>query len=198
MTAADRSQPLEGVDEAGGARSWTVVWIDSHAATIGRWIDGRGRVQRLVSDVPAHHRATGHVRHDTTMRHGGGGASQTAGEPRRLEHLTRFLDEVTGHLPDDDNLAILGPGTVRDRLAHVVRTADARHRRDRAITCEACGPITDRQLVARLRRLVGETPTRGSAGAYRWTGPQTRLESGRVLPPRRVLRKPPTALPGER
>jgi len=195
---AGRATPAGPRDEDGPAPAWTLVWIDAHEARIGRWVGGRGHVERLTSDVPAHHRATGHVRHDTSVRHGGGCAPQRAGEPRRLEHLARFVERVAGELPEDENLAILGPGTVRDRLAQVIRSADRHRRRDRSITCQACPPITDRQLVARLRRLVGSEPIRGSAGAYRWTGAQATLESGHVLPPRRVLRKPPAALPGER
>ena len=179
-------------------RSWAVVWIDSQEATIGRWVEGRPRIERIHSDVPAHHRATGHVRHDPAIRHGGGGsAPQTAGDPRRLEHLARYLDGVARRLPDDEDLAILGPGTVREHLEHLVGEADAHHRRERTIVCEASAPLSDRQLVARLRRLVGADPVRGTVGAYRWTGSQTRTGSGRVRPPRRVLRKPPSALPEE-
>jgi hypothetical protein len=179
-------------------RSWAVVWIDSQEATIGRWVEGRPRIERIHSDVPAHHRATGHVRHDPATRHGGGGsAPQTAGDPRRLEHLARYLDVVARRLPEDEDLEILGPGTVREHLEHLVREADAHHRRERAIVCGASEPLSERQLIARLRRLVGADPVRGTVGAYRWTGSQTRTGSGRVRPPRRVLRKPPSALPEE-
>ena len=179
-------------------RSWTIIWIDSLDATIGRWVDGRARIERIHSDVPAHRRATGHVRHDPATRHGGGGgAPQSAGDPRRLEHLARYLDGVARRLPDDEDLAILGPGTVREHLEHLLREDDAHHRRERTIVSEASAPLTERQLVARLRRLVGAVPVRGTVGAYRWTGSQARTGSGRVRPPRRVLRKPPSALPEE-
>ncbi len=52
----------------------------------------------MRSDVPAHHRATGHVRHDAAVRPGGG-APKAAGEPHRLEHLAQFVDDVANRLP---------------------------------------------------------------------------------------------------
>lgn len=64
----------------------TFVWIDSRGAVIVRWQDDRPRLERVASEVPAHHRATGHVRHDPGVRHGGG-PPQTAAAPPRLGHL---------------------------------------------------------------------------------------------------------------
>ncbi len=170
----------------------TLVWIDAREAVIVRWQDADARLERLELDVPAHHRATGHVRHDPATRHGGGGRPQTAGEPNRLEHLARFVDEVADRLPDDDDVIILGPGTVRERLEHLVRDADRRHERPRSVVCEASARLTDRQLIARLRGITGEALRRRTVGAYRWSGPPSRRPSGRLdLLPRRVVDKPP-------
>lgn len=94
----------------------TLVWIDAREAVIVRWQHDRPRLERVESEVPAHHRATGHVRHDPGVRHGGGGPPQTAGEPHRLEHLDRFVEQIANRLPPGDDLLILGPGTVRERL----------------------------------------------------------------------------------
>ncbi len=197
MTGHETRAGSQTPDRAIPVRPWTVVWIDSKEATIARWVDGRPRILRLQSDVPAHHRATGHVRHDPTNRHGGGGPPQTAGEPHRLEHLARFLDHVASRLPDQDDLAILGPGTVREHLETLVTDADAQHRRSRIVICEASKPLTDGQLVAKLRALVGLKPARRTVGAYRWTGRGPITRSGRITAPRRVLQKPPGGLPGE-
>src|SRR5688572_9309545 len=89
------------------ARPTTLVWIDSRDAVIIRLREGRTRLERVESEVPAHHRATGHVRHDPAVRHGGGGSPQTAGEPHRLEHLKRFVTEVAGRLAPDDELLVI-------------------------------------------------------------------------------------------
>ena len=178
--------------ETPAPRPATLVWIDERLAVIARWRDGAARLERVESEVPNRHRSTGHVRHDPAVRHGGGGAPQTAGEPHRLEHLARFLDAVAARLPEDEDVVFLGPGTVRDHLRTRVLDADAEHRRTRAVTSQASARLTDRQLVARLRRLSGAEPPRRAVGAYRWSDAMARRPSGEVRPPpRRVAAKPP-------
>lgn len=133
----------------------TLVWIDAREAVIVRWQDDRPRLERVESEVPAHHRATGHVRHDPGVRHGGGGPPQTAGEPHRLEHLDRFVEQIANRLPPGDDLLILGPGTVRERLERLVRESGEHHEPSRGISCEPSSRLTDRQLIARLRHFAG-------------------------------------------
>jgi hypothetical protein len=180
----------------------TLVWIDSREAIVAHRDDGAARLERIESEVPAHHRATGHVRHDPGIRHGGGGVSQTAGEPHRLEHLERFLEQVALRLPVEDDLVLIGPGTVREHLERRVRETDERQRRTRRtrrITTEASTRLTDRQLIALLRRLLGGEPRRFTVGAYRWSVKPTKRPSGAPATlPRRVLEKPPRHIdPGE-
>lgn len=175
-------------------QSSTLVWIDAREAVIVRWQDDRARLERVESEVPARHRATGHVRHDPNVRHGGGGP-QTAGEPHRLEHLERFLEQIATRLPADDELFILGPGIVREGLERHVREMDKHHKRSRSVSCEASSRLTDRQLIARLRRFAGVVTRRRSVGAYRWTEPLPHRPSGQPrLEPRRVVDKPPRQL----
>jgi hypothetical protein len=168
------------------------VWIDAREAVIIRIRSDRARVERVESEVPAHHRATGHVRHDPAVRHGGGGSPQSAGEPHRIEHLNRFVEHIANRLVADDVLLILGPGTVHERLSRQLSERDGCHGRIRDIACEASPPLTDRQLIARLRRFAGAEPRRRSVGAYRWGEPSGHRPSGKAyLPPRRVVNKPP-------
>jgi hypothetical protein len=143
-------------------RPTTVVWIDAREAVIVRWQDAEASIERIDSDVPAHRRSTGHLRHDAAIGPGGG-APKSAGEPHRLEHLGQFIDDVLGRLPAEDDLLILGPGTVRERLEREVGERDKRHGLHRVVTCQASPPRTDRQLVARLRHLTGtDAPRRGA------------------------------------
>jgi hypothetical protein len=139
-------------------RPVTLVWIDAREARIVRWVDDAATIERVESDVPSHRRSSGHVRHDPSIRPGGGGGTAaTSGEPRRLEHLARFLETVAERLPEGD-LELVGPGTVHERLATVVRDADPlgiRH-----VRVAASPPRTDRQLIAELRRLAGHEPRR--------------------------------------
>lgn len=179
------------------AAARTLVWIDAREAVIVRWHDDRASVERLDSDVPAHHRATGHITHDPGARHAGG-RPQTAGEPRRLEHLERFVDRVARTLAPDEDLLILGPGTVRERLERHVRAMDERHHGARDVTCKPSTKLTDRQLVARLRVLAGDEPRSQTVGAYRWSEPAPRRPSGQAQAgPRRVVEKPPRSRPNE-
>lgn len=160
----------------GPVEDCTLVWIDAREAIVGHWHGGALRLERLQSDVPAHHRATGHVRHDPTIRHGGGG-SQDGGEANRLEHLARFIDAVATHIPPEGELLILGPGTVRDRLGHRIREMERPTAAARPIAVETAGRLTEPQLAARLRRLAGAETRRRAIGTHRWT----RTPSGRVV-----------------
>ena len=169
----------------------TLVWIDSWEAIVVRSTDAAPVLERVESDVPAHHRSTGHVRHDAAVRHGGGGPAQTADEPRRLEHLERFVEQVSLRLPADHDLVLIGPGTVREHLEQRIGADDVHHHRTRTITCEPSDRLTDRQLVARLRSLAGTELRRKAVGAYRWTEPPDGRR-GRARPlPRRVVDKGP-------
>jgi hypothetical protein len=156
-----RTEPRPAVE-----RPVTLVWIDSREAIVVHWVGGEARVERLESEVPVHHRSTGHVRHDPGIRSGGGGPSQTAGEPHRLEHLERFLETVLERLPDADELLVVGPGTVHEHLAAQVRQRDERHRRERPIVTEAAAPMTRRQLIAWARRAAGAAPRRRTSGPH--------------------------------
>lgn len=171
---------------------YSLVWIDSREAVILRWQHDSADIEHLESDVPPHRRTTGHIRHEPGIRHGGGGPAQTAGEPRRLEHLERFVGQVGERVSPDDDVLILGAGTVRERLERHLREDDERHGRSRAVTTEPSPPLTDRQLVARLRHLAGADPRRRTVGAYRWSAATRVRRSGHVsVEPRRVVDKPP-------
>ncbi len=153
--------------EATATRPWCLVWIDAREARVITWVDDAAHVEHLVSDVPAHRSSTGHVRHDPSIRHGGGGSSQTAGDPRRLEFLGRFVDEVAAHIQQSHDVKVLGPGETRERLADVLRTNDRHHNVRREVVDEASDRPTQPQLIAQLRELVGAAPRRRRAGGRR-------------------------------
>jgi hypothetical protein len=152
-------------------RDWSLVWVDAREAVLVTWAADGAHVRRIRSAVPPHHASTGHVRHDPTFRHGGGGPPQDAGEHDRQEHLTRFLDTVAAALPTTD-LLVLGTGQVYERLARLVSSTDEAHGRMREVRHAATPRRTLAQLVSMLRELRGDAPRRRSVGAHRWTGPQ--------------------------
>ena len=187
MTAT-REEVLPAGNDA--IRDCTLVWIDAREAVIARWHSGEVQLERLHSDVPSHHKATGHVRYDPAVGHGGV-APKDAGEQRRLEHLSRFVDTVATLVPPDDELVILGPGTVRDRLEDRIRETDRHASRTRGVTCQAAPRLTDRQLVVRLRHAAGVDERRRTSGAHGRPQTPARRPSGSVRPtPRRVGPKP--------
>jgi hypothetical protein len=140
-------------------RAVTLAWLDAEEAILLRWpgVDGPPgdpAPERLTSDVPSRHRATGRVRHDP-RRPGGGGIPDDRLERRREQLLASFVHGVAARIPPDDRVVLLGPGSVREKLADELRASDARARRARTIESRPAGRMTDRQLQAWLRVSAG-------------------------------------------
>jgi hypothetical protein len=146
------------------AADLTLVWIDAESAVIVTWRNHAATFERFVSDVPAHQRAMPHIRHDPLIRHGGG-ESQNAAAMRRRERLTRFRGRVREGLPEAGAVMVVGPGSIHEDLAREVVEDDRRHRRGRSVESASSPPLTDRQLVAMVRRLVGDEPRRRRIGS---------------------------------
>ena len=137
----------------------TAVWIDDGCAVIAHW-DGTASVRELRSDVPAHRRSTGHVRHDPTVRHGGGAPPDDRFERDRAGHLRDFLESVAVAVPATGDVEVVGPGMVHQHLAQVLAEIDRHRGRSRAIRTTTMGPLSDRQLIAWLRERAGDPPRR--------------------------------------
>ncbi len=152
-----------GPTETAATTIATVVWVDGMHAIVARWAGGP-IVDHLESDVPSHHRSTGHVRHDPAVRHGGGGAVSDQIERDRLRHRAAHLRRVARLIPATGDVMLLGPGQARIELERALSAADRRHGRPRVVGSQASGRLTDRELVARLREAVGEAPVRRTVG----------------------------------
>ena len=143
----------------------TIVWIDSDNAIVVHWRDESAVVERFESEVPAHHRSTGHVRHVATIRHGGGGGvSQTADEAHRHEHLGRFLEQIAEAIPDADDVEVIGPAATHEKLAAILRETDRHQGRTRVVDSASSPRLTEPQLIARVRAFAGEAPKRRIVG----------------------------------
>ena len=132
-----------------------LVWIDSRQAIIL----GPGRrspiaVTVIRSDIPAHRRSMGHIRHRPAIRHGGG-ESQTAAEHQRLEHRERFLARVADRLSAMHSVDVLGPGDVPMHLGRRLRETDRQHGVLRALTVRHAPRLTTGQLIAGWKTLAG-------------------------------------------
>ena len=128
----------------------TGVWISADSATLLRWSPELTVRHRIDSRVPGRHRSTG--RQPTEERPGG--------EGHRDEHMRAFIDHVARVLPVDDDLLLVGDGEVVEHFAVQVRTDDDSHGRKRRIEVEKGGPLTERQLLARIRTFAGSPAKR--------------------------------------
>ena len=128
----------------------TGVWISADSATMFRWSPEDSVRHRIDSTVPGRHRSTGRP---PTEDH-------PSGEGHRDEHMRAFFDQVTHTLPVDDDLLLVGDGEVVEHFADHIRSDDANHGRQRRIQVEKSGPITDRQLLARIRTFAGSPARR--------------------------------------
>jgi hypothetical protein len=128
----------------------TGVWISADSAMVLRWSPEQTVRHRIDSTVPGRHRSTGAA---PTQRH-------PAGEGHRDEHMRTFFLEVAQALPVDDDLLLVGDGEVVEHFAEQVHTDDDRRGRRRRIDVEKGGPLTERQLLARVRAFAGSPAKR--------------------------------------
>ena len=74
--------------------------------------------------------------------------------------MRTFLADVAKVLPVEDDLLLVGDGEVVEHFANHVRIDDDKHGRERRIQVETSGPITERQLLARIRTFAGSPAKR--------------------------------------
>ncbi len=123
----------------------TGVWISANSATVLRWSPELTVRHRIDSTVPGRHRSTGRP---PTEKH-------PAGEGHRDEHMRTFFVQVALVLPVDDDLLLVGDGEVVEHFAEQVRMDDDSQGRKRQILVEKGGPLTEPQLLARIRTFAG-------------------------------------------
>jgi hypothetical protein len=68
-----------------------------------------------------------------------------------------FVEAVAGRVPVRDDVRIVGPGDVRLRLGRLIREQDRRAGRKRQVDTRAAGPLAERELVANLRGMAGDS-----------------------------------------
>jgi hypothetical protein len=131
-------------------RQTSGVWISANSATILRWGAELTMRHRIDSKIPGRHRSTG--RPPTT--------EHASGEGHRDEHMRAFFDHVAQVLPAEDDLLLVGDGEVVEHFADRIRSNDTSRRLERRIEVEKSGPITERQLLARIRTFAGSSARR--------------------------------------
>jgi hypothetical protein len=136
----------------------TGVWISAASATVLRWgPDGLANREQIDSLIPGRHRSTG--RPPT--------ADHPAGEGSRDEHMRLFFDRVDAAVPPQDDLLLVGDGEVVEHFAHQLRALDLGRGNTRRVVLEKSGPMSERQLLARMRELAGSPARRILPGQER-------------------------------
>ena len=129
----------------------TGVWISAASATILRWgPDGVTIRERIDSLVPGRHRSTGRP---PTEEH-------PAGEGHRDEHMRAFFAQINATVPTDDDLLLVGDGEVVEHFAHQIQDHDRSRSTARRVEMEKSGPMTEPQLLARIRAFAGSPAKR--------------------------------------
>jgi hypothetical protein len=129
----------------------TGVWISAASATILQWgPEGVGLRERIDSLVPGRHRSTGRP---PTEDH-------PAGEGHRDEHMRAFFAQISATVPLDDDLLLVGDGEVVEHFAHQIQLQDHSRSSARRVEVEKSGPLTEPQLLARIRAFAGSPARR--------------------------------------
>ncbi len=137
------------------AQRTTGVWISAASAMVLRWgPEGVTVRERFDSTVPGWHRSTGRP---PTEDH-------PVGEGHRDEHMRVFFARVGGTVPFDDDLLLVGDGEVVEHFAHQIKGRDRSRDVDGRIEVDKSGPMTEPQLLARLRAFAGSSARRTLPG----------------------------------
>ncbi|MGD0862739.1 MAG: hypothetical protein ABSA21_08240 [Candidatus Limnocylindrales bacterium] len=129
----------------------TGVWISAASATVLRWgPEGVTVREKIDSQIPGRHRSTGRP---PTEDH-------PAGEGHRDEHMRAFFAQVGAAVPFDDDLLLVGDGEVVEHFARQIRIHDQSRNVDRRIEVGKSGPMTEPQLLARIRAFAGSPARR--------------------------------------
>lgn len=141
---------------AGVAARATGVWMSAESAIVLRWSPEGVHREAIASLVEGRHRSTG--RPPT--------ADHPAGEGHRDERMRVFFAQVAAAIPVQDDVLLVGDGEVVEHFAHELRAHPAMAATSRKIEVARSGPLTERQLLARIRAFAGSPARRtGLEGA---------------------------------
>jgi hypothetical protein len=143
------------MDRRATMRGTTLVWIDTDEAIIVRWAD-RATVERVLAEDGRGIAPTG----GTAVLPRQAGASPTGAREAsaRRDGLRSFLARVAMHVPDQDDVHVVGPGNLRSRLERCLREQDRAHGRRRMLHTAAADRLSEWELVTRVRDLAGDRP----------------------------------------
>ena len=129
----------------------TGVWISASSAIVLQWgpngVANRAQIESLIE---GRHRSTGRP---PTSNH-------PAGEGHRDEGMRVFFARVRAAVSADDDLLLVGDGEVVDHFADQIKAHDLGRGSARRVELVKSGPLTERQLLARMREFAGSPARR--------------------------------------
>lgn len=177
-----------------------VVWMDAEQALVVRWRDDEPIIERLASGVPPRRRAVGSVRRGPARPSGGGRVPGHGTEGRHQEQMDRYVGTLARMLAGLRAIEVIGRGLPHEQFATLLQDLAGRLGEAISVTSETTSRRpSERQLMARLRKLVQRELPRQRQGRYRKGALGPTSATGRPTPAaagRRTLR--PAALPERR
>ena len=178
MTTVNPDSERPDPEEAG------LVWMDTQRAMIALWDGEEPAVTWLESGVPPRRKAVGSVRRGPARPEGGGRVAGEGTVTRHLVHLQRYFGELTERLADLDVIEVIGRGHAHEQFAELLRTLSASGADDVMVTTQSVSRRpSERQLMARLRKLVARELPRRTSGPFDGPAPLPTDASGRVRTP---------------
>ena len=116
---------------------------------VGLWLDhNKAVIVSITNTGEERRRITSGMEHYVHFSSNGDSAAKDARDPRFLNHLSEYFDQVITHIGDAKSIQIFGPGKAKyeleKRLANVGMS-------DNIVSVDDAENLTDRQVAKRVR-----------------------------------------------
>lgn len=125
------------------------IWIDHRKAIIVTLVGETPQLQKILSNVEKHVRASGGSRSSTIY-----GPQDVFAEDRvnrkYMHHLESYYDEVSKVIRDSEAIFIFGPGEAKHELRKHIEKSKQLSKR--IVNVETTDKMTDRQVAAKVKK----------------------------------------------
>lgn len=132
-----------------GSRKSVGVWLDHSQAIFVRLGAGEPEISELRSDAPIGGRSTPAAAGETKEQ------ADSRFQRRRRQQLREYYERVIETLADAPRFVVLGPGTAKLELRQLIADEQPALAK-RLEQVRPCERVAQRQLIERVRELLGE------------------------------------------
>jgi stalled ribosome rescue protein Dom34 len=127
------------------------IWIDHHKAVVVLLADKGEEILQILSghDAPGSHSPSDFVAEDKRER-------------KEMIHLNKFYDEVIDRLREANAIVVLGPGEAKGEFT---KRIEEKKLKARIAHVETADKMTDREIAAHVRQLLGSTDHKTSSSS---------------------------------